>query len=140
MSAGFVCFGLGLCAFSVALRHSVGGRAWVAAAVTGASAFGVAAAPLGASSKLDAIHGGFATMGYLSLALLPVLAARPLAHAGQHRAAKASMVVGVLAGASLLATALGGPHGLFQRLGLTLGDAWIAASAVAILSGRFRRR
>jgi len=32
----------------------------------------------------------------------------------------------------LLATVAGPAHGLFQRLGLTIGDAWIVATAVAL--------
>ena len=37
------------------------------------------------------------------------------------------------AGLCLLATVAGPAHGLFQRLGLTIGDAWIVATAVVLL-------
>jgi hypothetical protein len=52
---------------------------------------------------------------------------------GAAEAAALSLAAGVIAGLSLAATALGPTHGLFQRLGLTIGDIWLAASAVAIL-------
>jgi hypothetical protein len=42
----------------------------------------------------------------------------------------------VLSGACLAATVFGPAHGLFQRAGLTLGDLWLAATAVAIIAGR----
>ena len=40
-----------------------------------------------------------------------------------------------VSGASLLAATLGPYDGLFQRIGLTVGDAWIAASAARLARG-----
>jgi hypothetical protein len=74
----------------------------------------------------------------MSLAALPCLAAGPLQGAGRRRWARVSRAVTLAAGASLIATVAGPGHGLFQRLGLTIGDAWIVATAAAISSDRWR--
>ena len=133
MTAGFVCFGVAVPVYSVALRDALGGRAWLAAMVTGLATLGVAAVPLDVSKTTDLVHGGFASVGYAALALTPVLAAGPLARRGHRRAASVSRAVGVLSGACLAATTVGSASGLFQRAGLTLGDLWLAASATAII-------
>lgn len=133
MTAGFVCFGVSVPAYSLALRDAIGGRAWLAGMVTGVATLGVAAVPLDASATTDLVHGGFASLGYASLALTPLLAAGRLAGRGYRGAAMASRVVGILSGAFLGATVLGSTPGLFQRAGLTLGDLWLAASAAAII-------
>lgn len=135
MTAGFVCFGVAVPVYSVALREALGGRAWAAAMVTGLASLGVAAVPLDISKTTDLVHGGFASIGYASLALTPLLAARPLAARGYRRAAAASRVVGALSAACLAATVFGSASGLFQRAGLTLGDLWLAGSAAAIITG-----
>lgn len=139
MTAGFVSFGSAVLAYGVALRDSLGGRAWVAASATGLATLGVGAFPLDGSSTRDVVHGGFATVGYASLALTPLLAAQPLAACGHARAATASRVVAVLSGACLVATALVPAHGLLQRIGLTLAHGWLAASAAAIIGGVMKR-
>jgi hypothetical protein len=87
------------------------------------------------SSSIDTVHGALASIGYATLAATPLLAARPLAESGQREAATLSLAAGVIAGLSLAATVLGPAHGLFQRIGLTTGDVWLAASAIAILRG-----
>ena len=43
------------------------GRAWIALVVTGLATLGVAAVPLGRGT--DGLHGAFASLGYVSLAL-----------------------------------------------------------------------
>jgi hypothetical membrane protein len=139
MTAGFVSFGLAVPAYAAALRASLPGYAWASAAVSGLATLGVAIFPLDVSGGIDALHGGFAVLGYAALALVPILAARPLAAARLRRAAAASIVLGVLSGACLAATLLGPAHGLFQRLGLTLGDAWLITTAVGMLRGVDRR-
>ena len=133
MTAGLVCFGLGVSAYSVALRASLPGRAWMAAATTGLASLGVASFALNTSSAIDNVHAGFATVGYASLALTPLLAAHSLTAFGQRRERAASLALGSLCAVCLAATALGPAHGLFQRIGLTLGDLWLVASAIAIL-------
>ncbi len=101
----------------------------------GFATLGAGAFPLDASSTIDLVHRGFATVGSASLALTPVLAARSLSARGHGRAAAASRLVGVLSGACLAATAFVSAQGLLQRIGLTLAHGWLVASAVAIIRG-----
>src|SRR5205814_1180111 len=108
---------------------------WKTAVATGAATLAVAAVPLDASSTLDLVHGGLATVGYATLAATPLFAAASLAASGRRTAAMASTAVGVAAAISLAASFAGPAHGLLQRAGLTLGDAWLAGSAVWMLCG-----
>ena len=118
MNAGFVTFGLAVPAFAVAARRSLGTPAAVSLVVAGVSTLGVAATPLGPGS--DTAHGVFAAIGYVAMAAAPVLADR-----------RRGALVSAVAAASLVATTLGPAHGLFQRLGLGVVDAWIVATALA---------
>jgi len=135
MIAGFVCFGVAVPGYSVALRDSLRGRAWLAATVTGLATLGAGAFPLDTSPSTDRVHRGFAVVASSSLVLTPVLAAQTLSARGHGRAAAASRLVGVLSGACLAASAFVTTEGLVQRIGLTLADGWLVASAVAILRG-----
>jgi hypothetical membrane protein len=132
MTVGFVVFGVGLVLYAGPLGRAVGGRADWAAALCGLATLGVAAIPLGWFS--DGLHGALAGIGYAALAATPVLASRHLARIGHAAAAWASVAVGAACAGCLVLSAFGANHGLFQRLGLTIGDAWVVASAAAILS------
>lgn len=132
MTAGLVAFGTGVPLSAIALRSTLPGRAWVLATVTGLATLGVAATPLGSPGR-DVAHGAFATVGYASLAALPLAAARPLALQGRRHWAALSRVAGVVSGLCLLATVPGPAHGLFQRAGLTVADIWLMATAADIL-------
>ena len=143
MTAGFAVYGLGLIAFGIALCEVLEGRAWIAAVATGACTLGVAATPLGGWSG-DAVHATFAGFGYAALVALPLLTVAPLARRGRAGWARVSALIAMIAATCLLASTLGPAHGLFQRLGLTIGDAWIVVAASALLatvqsSGRFPR-
>jgi len=141
MTGGFLLYAAGSAAGAVALRRGVAGPAWIAAAVNGVATVGVALTPLDRSSAVDAAHGVAATTGYVSLALTPLLAARPLAAAGHAGAARASVGIAAAVGACLAATvAVDDASGLLQRLGLTIGDAWLVAAGAALLTGRSLRR
>lgn len=135
MNTGFVVYAIGSAAGALALRKAIPGRAWVASAVNGAATIGVALTPLERSDALDVGHTITASTGYVSLALTPLLAARPLAEAGHRRAAVASVATGAVVAACLAATAVTEDSGLPQRLGLTTGDAWLIATGLAILTG-----
>lgn len=135
MTAGLVGFGVGIPAYAVALRASVPGPAWTTAVGTGLATLGVAAFPLHASARTDAVHTGLAVLAYATLAATPVLASRPLRDSGHPRAATSSVATGVASGLCLAASTFGPAHGLLQRVGLTLGDAWLAASAAWMLYG-----
>jgi hypothetical membrane protein len=133
MTAGFVVDGLGLIAFGIALREALEGRAWMAAIATGGCTLGVAATPLGGWSG-DAVHATFAGLGYAAIVALPLLASTPFARTGRAGWARASVVAGTISAICLLASTFGPAHGLFQRLGLTLADAWIVATASALIA------
>lgn len=134
MTAGFVTFGVAVPAFAATLRRTVPGPAWIAAVATGVATLGVAATPL--DGGLEPLHAPFAVAGYATLAAVPLLAARPLAAAGRSGWARASLALGLVAAASLVATAAGPAHGAFQRAGLSAGDAWLVAAAIAAWRGR----
>ncbi|MCU1393299.1 MAG: hypothetical protein JWM34_1727 [Ilumatobacteraceae bacterium] len=138
MTAGFIAFGVAVPAYAAALRRSVDGPAWIAAAATGVATLAVAAAPLEHSSTVDSLHAVFAGIGYATLAAAPLLAARPLSRDGHRRLARLGVVVGATSAACLALTTTGLPTGLFQRIGLTAGDLWLASTAVAMASGRLR--
>lgn len=132
MTAGLVAFGTGVPVCAIALRSALPGKSWMLATVTGLAALGVAALPLGSPTR-DAAHGAFATIGYATLAALPLTAAGPLARQGRHHWAVFSRVAGTVSGLCLAATLAGPAHGFFQRVGLTVADLWVMATAVDIL-------
>lgn len=127
MTAGFVVYGSGLCLYAGDRRLPRAARVLVAA--TGVTTFGVAAFALGGPVSGD-VHAGFAGLGYATLALAPLVTARVLGSCGERRKAYWSAVAGAVCGACLLASVLGPVHGLLQRAGLTVGDAWIVAGAL----------
>ena len=139
MTAGFVVFGLAVPCFGLALRSALDGPAWTMAVATGLATLGVAAFPLDGWAG-DAPHDIAAGVGYVTLALTPLLAAGPLARVGHRRAAVASRLVGAAALAALALTPLADRSGLLQRLGLTLGDAWLVGAAAALLARRYGRQ
>ncbi|HEX4905724.1 MAG TPA: DUF998 domain-containing protein [Acidimicrobiales bacterium] len=117
MNAGFVTFGVAVPTFAVAARQALGPPATAALVVAGLSTLGVAATPLGPGP--DTAHGVFAGIGYLAMAAAPVLADR-----------RRGALVSAIAAASLVATTVGPAHGMFQRLGLGVVDAWIVVTAL----------
>ena len=129
MTTGFVVFGAGMAGFAAGLRSALEGPAWGAALVAGCCTVGVAAVPL--DGGRDALHGALAGAGYLALLAVPLLAARSL---DKHRGA--AVATAAAAGACLAASvAVEGPNGLWQRLGLTLLDVWVAATALRLALG-----
>jgi hypothetical membrane protein len=135
MTAGFIGFGVAVPIYASALRRVVGGAAWLTAAATGISTLAVAATPLERSTTIDTWHGVFAAIGYITIAATPLLAARPLQRHGHRALAGLGVVAGAVSAISLVLTTSGLPTGLFQRLGLTAADIWIATSALAIAGG-----
>lgn len=136
MTAGFVGFGVGLPLFALALRHAAGGPAWITAAGAGIATLAVAATPLDRSTTVDVLHGAAAAAGYAALAATPLLAARRLEQRGHGRLARWGRAAGAVSAAALALTATPLPTGLFQRLGLTATDLWIATAGVAMAAGR----
>lgn len=138
MTGGMVALGIGLAAYASALRAATRGRpfgaaASVAAAVAALGALAVAAFPLG-SSLGDGPHAAAVAVAYPSLAITPIFAAGAL-RSEKPTAAAASIVVGVLSGAALVASLLSVPAtGLLQRLGLTIAHTWFIASGLWLAS------
>lgn len=139
MSTAFVLDGAGLIAFGLGLRNLLDGPAWIAAVVTGVATLGVATAPLGGPTG-DATHAIFAGIGYASTAALPVLGARPLEQRDSMWLSRISRLTGLAAAGALAVSTFGPAHGLWQRIGLTIGDAWIITVASLILAGRIPLR
>jgi hypothetical membrane protein len=134
MTAGFLIFGAALPAYAVALRQSLHGHAWKFAAANGVATFGVAAFSLGTPTSGD-IHGAFAGLTYASLAATPIAAGVVLRQRGHKALARTSIATGLVCAAALVASVAGPDHvhGLLQRIGLTIGDAWIIASAITMM-------
>ena len=129
MTAGFVTYGAGVALCATELGHGIGRRAAWACATSAVATVGIALTPLG-SSLGGAPHAAFAGAAYASLAAAPLLARAPLHARGEARRANVATAAGVLTGAALLASALApAATGLLQRLGLTVGDAWLMATA-----------
>jgi hypothetical membrane protein len=126
MTAGFVVFGIGVPLYAHALRKAVPGPAWITATLTGLATLGVAATPLGAA---DAAHYVFAIIGYATLAATPLLTARSFRHIGAMRWAAWSTACGTASAIFLALSALDPAHGLTQRIGLSITDGWIVATA-----------
>jgi hypothetical protein len=99
----------------------------VRAAVTaaGLTTLGVAAFPLGGRYG-DGAHGIAAGLGYVAMALSPLLAAPHLDTRARVTAVAVGLTSAVLLGGSLL----GPDPGALQRAGLGVVDAWFAVMAV----------
>lgn len=133
MSAGFVGFSVGVAIYAYGLHSLLDGPAWMAALIASIATLGVALFPLDHSGVVDVLHGAAAFTGYIALSALPFCAAPELARRGHLRAARLSRICGTISAVALAATMLGPTHGLFQRIGVTVGDTWIAASAIGLL-------
>jgi hypothetical protein len=128
MTAGLLALAAGMGLYGVALRlgppTGVAGsrRLWPLPVANGVLTLAVAALPLGGGN--DGAHGLAAALGYVTLAAIPaVVGRRPL-----------SMAIGLASALCLLLTVVAGDRaGLFQRLGLTVAQAWVVVSAVRLL-------
>ena len=140
MTSGFIAFALCVFPYAWALRGSLGGRAWTAAAGTGIATLLVAAIPLGRSPASDHWHGIVAVCGYTSLAVTPLLAIRPLLARGHPAVAALSIATAAVSATTLLLSDATRLTGLFQRVGLTTGQVWILCSSLAVISGRIDSR
>lgn len=132
MTAGMVVFGAAVSTYAVALRRAWQSRAWVAAATTGIATLCVAALPLDHSDLVDRLHGLAAAIGYVSLAALPIIAARPLLAADERTLARAGIALGAVSALALPLSLFVDANGLFQRIGITATDAWIIASVPTV--------
>ena len=132
MTAGFLLYGGAVLVGSLALRASPLARCWPFAALNGAATIAVAATPLERSPAVDALHSLAAAAGYVTIAALPLVAAPILRDLGHRRGAWASVALGSVAAAALVATNLTEANGLVQRIGLTAGDVWLVATGLTL--------
>lgn len=132
MTTGMVVFGSAVVIYAQALRSALPSRSWIAATVTGLATILVAALPLDHSDTVDDLHGLAAGIGYVSLTLVPLLAARPLLADGHRRLGLAGIVLGSISAIALPVSLAADSNGLFQRIGLTASDLWIIASAPVV--------
>ncbi|MEO5838319.1 MAG: DUF998 domain-containing protein [Acidimicrobiales bacterium] len=136
MNVGFIGFGVALPIYATALRRVGSGSAWLTATAAGIASLAVAATPLERSATIDNWHGAFAGAGYVALAATPLMAARPLLRQGHRALAGFGLTTGAVSAIALVLTTTSLPTGLFQRVGLTAADIWIATSASAMVLGR----
>ncbi len=136
MTGCFVAFGvlLPLWAGTVA-RELDAPRLRPVVTVAGLATLAVAALPLTRDSggTQDLLHGIAAGTGYAAMALTPLFAAVALRRSGRTAAAGASLAVGAVSAGALAGTLLVDGSGGFQRLGLSVVDAWHVAVAVWVL-------
>lgn len=128
MTAGFAGYSVGMAAFALALyRRSrwAGSTALINAVATA----GVALAPLG-SRLSDQFHFVFAFIAYVSLSLLPVIATRRTGKSVRFASGLCAIAIAACLCASI---SVDESHGLYQRLGLTVGDVWTMAAATALI-------
>lgn len=131
MTAGFLAYAVGVGAMAYELERRGSRPVAAALAVNVAATVAIAALPLG-RLVTDRAHAAAAAAAYSALAAAPLIAAR--AEAGASGVpARWSRATGVAVAAALTASATAPQTGLFQRLGLTLGDVWIGATALAAL-------
>jgi hypothetical membrane protein len=133
MTAGFSGLGTTLSVFACLRRHELGAAGAAATLVSGLATLGAGFTRLERSPAADAAHLVFAVAGYASLSVAPALARRSLRDHGHGGVAALAPFVAIVSSCSLTATACGPRRGLFQRVGLTVGDAWLLATAVSLL-------
>jgi hypothetical membrane protein len=138
MTGGFIALALCALPYAMALRSALGGRAWITAAQTGLALLLVAAIPLGRSATTNHYHGIVAIVGYVALAVTPLLAVRPLVVRGYRDVACLGIATATMSVTALVLSDTTPLTGLFQRIGLTAGLLWVAGSAVAMACGRHR--
>jgi hypothetical membrane protein len=140
MTGGFIALALCALPYAVALRSALGGRAWITAAQTGLALLLVAAIPLGRSTATDHFHGIAAIVGYVTLAVTPLLAIRPLVVRGHRGVACLGIATATMSVAALILSDTTPLTGLFQRVGLTAGLVWVAGSSLVMACRRLPTR
>jgi hypothetical protein len=128
MTAAFVSFSVGAVAFLPLLPALPRGALALAAVAT----LGAALSPLGEvrGGRQDALHLAFGATGYVSLSVLPLLAARML----PGRSRVAAVVAGLITSACLLGTVpADAVSGALQRAGFLTAHLWLAGLALGVL-------
>jgi hypothetical membrane protein len=136
MTAGFVVYGGALVAYGAASCSGLPRVARALLAGTGLATLGVAVFSLDAAGRSNT-HAAFAVVHYATLAAAPLVSARSWKAPGSWLAVSAAS--GLVCLGFLAASTFAPVHGLLQRIGLTLGDAWVLATAVRGLRSARRR-
>ena len=139
MTAGLGVFGVLIPVFAQALgRWLEEPRLRISVTVAGLATLAVALLPLTREpgGGQDTAHAVAAGIGYVGMAVGLLLGAAALRRLGRPRAAALSALVGVVSACALVASLLVDRSGLFQRLGLTVVDAWYVVMAVQLLRRR----
>lgn len=135
MTSAFVAFGVLAPVWAVTAARVLDAPGLrVSVTTAGLGTLAVAALPLGASFG-DAPHAVAAGVGYVGMAVSPLLGGRSLAKAGRRRAALASYGVGLVSAACLVGSVAGTHDGGFQRLGLGVVDTWFVVLAARTFRG-----
>lgn len=119
-----ITFGICVAYFSMGLKSPARWPLFIAALAS----FGVAGFPCsegcpGPETVTDIGHAIAAGTFYAALSLAPVL----------HERTPLTTIVSTAAALALITHVTGlGPNGLLQRVGLTIGDAWIIATAISM--------
>jgi len=140
MNFGFAAFVVGVGTAAWPLRRVIGNPSAVALGFNACLVLGVLLTPDGLSSTTDFLHGGFASLVYLSLALVGPLAAPIFRRRGLRYWALASLAVGTVTAVSLWISLGESRSGLFQRIGLTATDLWLMAVGMGFVTGHFSPR
>ncbi len=136
MTLAFIAFGVLVPLWAGTVAKELGAPALRPVVITaGLATLAVAAIPLSRDpgGTQDLLHGVVAGIGYVAMALTPLVAAAALRRSGRRPAALASLAVGAISVAALVATLFADGSGGFQRLGLTVVDAWHVAAGVWVL-------
>lgn len=140
MTGGLVAFGVLVPLWAgTAARHLDAPALRWTISTAGLATLAVAALPLtrDPGGTQDALHAVTAGVGYVAMALTPLVAAAALRRSGRPTAAVLSAAVGAVSTAGLIGT-LAAPDlsGGMQRLGLTVVDLWHVVVAAAVLRRR----
>lgn len=135
MNLGFAAYVLGVGSATWPLRKVIGNGASVVLFLNALLVLGVLLTPDGLSANADFLHGGFAILVYLTLALVGPLAALTFRRNGLVGWAIGSMAVGAVTSLSLWFSLAETNSGLFQRIGLTTTDLWLMVVGIAVLRG-----
>ncbi len=136
MTAGLVVFGLLIPVWAFALARVLDEpRLRISVTVAGLATIAVALFPLSRETgqPQDVAHAVSAGVGYVAMAVSPLLGAFALRRRGLGRAAALSAVVGIVSACALVASVTTDYGGGFQRLGLTVVDAWYVVVATWVL-------
>lgn len=145
MTTAFIGFGVMVPIYAAAIGRAFDSRALtVTTTVAGLSTLAVAAFPLSVDggTTRDLLHGVSAGTGYVGMALSPLLGGLALRRMGHTSAANVSFAISAISASALITSVspMGEARtGLFQRSGLTVVDAWFAATAATLIRGRLRR-